>query len=256
MSAYSLSILFFILLIQLPASPIQAQPDSRASEIFDEVERRNKAIKTEQSQLLMEIYDSKNRKRTRDISSYTFSDGDIQKSLLFFEKPANIKGTGFLTISEGNSRSQKLYLPALGRVQTITSSQRSERFMGSDFTYEDLGNRDGDDYTLSMVSEGNTIAILKAEKNEPSDYAYMHFHINLKDYTLREVEYFDALGKRIRRLVAENFEELSKDIFRASKMTMYDEVESRRTEIEWLNRQLNVDIPDWRFTERALQRGS
>jgi hypothetical protein len=38
-------------------------------------------------------------------------------------------------------------LPALARVRRIPGSERQESFLGSDFTYEDIGGRALEDYT-------------------------------------------------------------------------------------------------------------
>jgi hypothetical protein len=38
-------------------------------------------------------------------------------------------------------------------------------------------------------------------------------------------------------------------------MTMYDLRDDRRTVLTWQERDVNAEIPDWRFTERGLRRG-
>jgi len=49
--------------------------------------------------------------------------------------------------------------------------------------------------------------------------------------------------------------QLSDRLWSPAKMTMYDLREDRKTEITWSNREINVSIEDWRFTERGLRRG-
>ena len=44
-----------------------------------------------------------------------------------------------------------LYLPSLGRVRRIAGSETQDSFVGSDFTYEDIGGREFDDYTYSFA---------------------------------------------------------------------------------------------------------
>ena len=43
-----------------------------------------------------------------------------------------------------------LFLPSLGRVRRIAGSETQESFVGSDFTYEDIGGREFDDYTYAL----------------------------------------------------------------------------------------------------------
>ena len=231
-----------------------AQNSERATEIFEEVDARRSKITYEITDMKMVIYNSGGSTRVRSISSFSFNEGDQEKSLLVFEEPANVRGTGFLTLSDGSNEVQKLYLPALGRIQTITASQKADRFMGSDFTYEDLGDQNPDDYDFELISEDNNTAVLRAVKKENSQYAYIKFYINTDRYSLEKAEYFNEDDEMIKRLEAENFTNVDSDIWRANKMTMFDLKAERKTELIWSNRVINESIPEWRFTERGLKR--
>ncbi|MBR9917779.1 outer membrane lipoprotein-sorting protein [bacterium] len=246
---------FFILLFSLILiSAVSAQKNDRATEIFEEVDARRSKITFEKTDMRMIIYNSNGNTRNRSISSYSFNEAEQEKSLLVFEEPANVRGTGFLTLSDGNNEVQKLYLPALGRIQTITASQKADRFMGSDFTYEDLGDQNPDDYDFELIEEKNKTAVLRAVKKENSQYAYIKFYINTERYSLEKAEYFDEDDELIKRLEAEDFTNVDANIWRANKMTMFDLRADRKTELIWSNRVINQSIPDWRFTERGLKR--
>lgn len=236
-----------------PALCQQAEPN-RARVIFEEVDARRTAIEYERSDMQMVIYDSKGRTRNRTLESYAFDKNDISKSLLVFQKPANVRGTGFLTLEEGTDETQKLYLPALKKIQTIAASQKGDRFMGSDFTYEDLGAQNPDDYELELLSESGTEAVIKAIKTNNSAYAYMHFYVDLNRYALTKAEYFDESERMVKKLEAEDFQNVDGNIWRANRMTMFDLKEDRKTELSWSNRTINQAIPEWRFTERGLRR--
>tara|TARA_R110002124_G_scaffold45693_1_gene137905 strand:- start:13190 stop:13951 length:762 start_codon:yes stop_codon:yes gene_type:complete len=231
-----------------------AQNTDRATEIFEEVDARRSKITYEKTDMQMVIYNSKGSTRNRAINSFSFNEGKEEKSLLIFEEPANVRGTGFLTLSDGQNEVQKLYLPALGRIQTITASQKADRFMGSDFTYEDLGDQNPDDYDFELIEEKDNTAILRAVKKENSQYAYIKFYINTERYSLEKAAYFNEKDEMIKRLDTDNFTNVDADIWRANKMTMYDLKADRKTELIWSNRTINESIPEWRFTERGLKR--
>lgn len=59
---------------------------------------------------------------------------------MFFITPADVKGTSFMNWSynSGQDDDQWIYLPALKRTKRISSGSKSDYFMGSDFTYDDL----------------------------------------------------------------------------------------------------------------------
>lgn len=64
-------------------------------------------------------------------------------TLMRFIQPANVEGTGLLTLDfPGDESNQWLYLPALKKARRIASSREGGRFVGSDFYYEDLMDRE------------------------------------------------------------------------------------------------------------------
>lgn len=245
----------FLFLLLFPLLLI-AQDGDCATEIFEEVDARRSKITYEKTDMQMLIYNSKGNSRKRSINSFSFNEGEEEKSLLVFEEPANVRGTAFLTLSDGNNEVQKLYLPALGKIQTITASQKADKFMGSDFTYEDLGDQKPDDYDFELIEEKENTAVLRAVKRENTQYAYIKFYVNTDRYSLEKAEYFNEKNDMIKRLEAENFTNVDSNIWRANKMTMYDLKADRKTELIWSNRTINESIPGWRFTERGLKRGN
>src|SRR5690606_1272860 len=84
------------------------------------------------------------------------------RALVVFTAPADIRGTGLLTVETARGDEQQLYLPALPRVQRIAGSGRQERFAGSDFTYEDHSTRDPDDDTTRLASTTDDAFIIEA----------------------------------------------------------------------------------------------
>ncbi|MFN1835446.1 outer membrane lipoprotein-sorting protein [Balneola sp. MJW-20] len=233
-----------------------AQESERARELFEEVENRRNKITYETATMTMNIIDPKGRTRERVLESYTYDAENVEKSLLIFQEPASVRGTAFLTVSEGSRDVQKLYLPALSRIQTITAAQQGDSFMGSDFTYEDLGAQDPDEYDYELISEQGNEAVIKAVKRSESQYAYIHFYIDTEKYVLSKAEYFNDKDVNIKRLEAQNYTNAYEDVWRPGKMVMYDLREDRRTELTWKDRSFNEPVPDWRFTERALRRSN
>lgn len=229
--------------------------EGEARAIFEEVEDRRSTIQTETAGMEMNITDSRDRTRSRSMQMWSSTKGDNSYSLIVFTNPGNVSGTAFLSINEDGQTAQRLYLPSVGRIQTITSSERGDRFMGSDFTFEDLGDQQSGDYNFLWLEEHNETYRVRAEKKESEQYSEVEFFIDKDKYTLKEIHYFNESGDKIKELKAENFEQLSDRLWSPSKMTMYDLREDRYTEIIWSDREINVDIPDWRFTERGLRRG-
>jgi hypothetical protein len=253
-----LSILF------LPATPganLFAQEtgdlrdDPEAREVFEELDRRRRAVTYESSVLDMTIFDNRGRTRVRNMSSYEYTGDGLSKTLIVFNAPADVRGTGLLTISEGGSESQRLWLPALGRVQLIAGSRKAERFMGSDFTYEDLGDQNPDDFSFTMVSRSSEAVVIEGRRKGDSQYDRIVFHIHPVHFKLLRAEYMNKRNEMVKRLTAEDYLEVEPTIWRAGKMTMEDLKSGRKTELRWSDRTFNEPIPDYYFTERQLTRG-
>lgn len=229
--------------------------DPEARKVFEEVDRRRDLISTEKADMQMVIYDSKGNTRERSLQSFSMNEGERSKSLLIFEKPANVRGTAFLSISEGTDEIQKLYLPALNQIQIISAAEKGDRFMGSDFTYEDLGDQSPEDYNFEMHSKNDTSYVLKADKQESSEYNYLYFYIGPERYVLQKIEYFNDEETMIKRLEASNYIKVLDEVWQPGKMVMYDLRNDRKTELLWSDRNVNASIPEWKFTERGLKRG-
>ena len=96
------------------------------------------------ARVVMSLQSETSEPRLRLLYSYAKDKGTSQRwTLMRFMTPADIEGTGLLTIDSAGAESEQwLYLPALDRVRRISSSRRGGRFVGSDFFYEDLRDRE------------------------------------------------------------------------------------------------------------------
>lgn len=81
--------------------------------------------------------------RTRGMLVFRASAADSQVSTLIrFTDPADIQGTGLLTIDGADGVSnQWIYLPAMQRVRRVDSNRKGGRFVNSDYFFEDLRDR-------------------------------------------------------------------------------------------------------------------
>ena len=105
----------------------------------------------------MILIDKNGNRRDRTIRSMSRDVDEDTQSIMFFLSPADVKDTGFLTYDyddDSKDDDQWLYLPALKKTKRIASSDKSGSFMGSDFTYADMTDRDLDNYRYTLMKEG------------------------------------------------------------------------------------------------------
>ena len=236
--------------------PLAASAQS-AHDVFDEVERRQKLVSSESASLRMEIVDERGRTRTRAMDIRTkVGDDDRAKSILVFTSPADIRGMGLLTVEADGGDDQKLYLPALGRVQRIAGSKRGERFAGSDFTYEDLGTRDPDEYEVSLGDSTPEAFVIEARPRDgASKYSRIVLTVDRERYVVTKAEHYDRSGDLAKVLTASDLTEVVPGTWSANRLVMEDVQDDRRTVLTFENRKTGTVLRDDLFTERQLQRG-
>lgn len=98
-------------------------------------------------------------------------------SLIRFLEPADIEGTGLLTLDKADGESnQWVYLPAMERVRRIDSGRKGGRFVNSDYFYEDLRDRKvtQDEHRLSghETIAGVACDILESVPSEAGNSVY------------------------------------------------------------------------------------
>jgi outer membrane lipoprotein-sorting protein len=105
----------------------------------------------------MEITAADGSTETRTLSMWIrHLEGRPSKTLIRFEGPATIAGTALLTIRPpGKAQDNWLYVPALDQVRRIAPQNRTESFVKSDFTVEDLS---------VVVDTKNRLYTLKGEE--------------------------------------------------------------------------------------------
>jgi outer membrane lipoprotein-sorting protein len=147
----------FVLAGLFAASPVLANPPSNTTDprVIMEASARQAAGDRVVARLRMTITDGQGRSRVRDMALRSMEFDGGRKSILRFESPADMRGTGLLSVdhAEGTNDEQWLYLPSLHRATRIAASRRSGSFVGSDFTFADLTARDPDDFNLRMATQ-------------------------------------------------------------------------------------------------------
>lgn len=218
-------------------------------EAFDTKEQPVSTIATTK----MLITSGSGQSLSREMQMWSSGDNQIIK----FLAPADIKGSGFLSITNDDGSSETMiYLPALGRVRRISSDKKDGNFFGSDFSYEDIdfaGNDINDaSYEILDFSEGvYTIQALPKEDID-SSYDKRVFYINEEKLSPEKIEYFidGELAKIMTILETKEIGDYV--IFSALKMETIDS--GSFTTIEQSGIELDKEIPAEVFSERFLRK--
>jgi len=241
--------------------------DPKARAIMEKVDARDDG-KTLEQDMLMVLIDKNGNTRDRDIKSYGKDFGEDEYRIMFFKSPADVKNTAFLTYDYDDSSrddDQWLYLPALKKVKRIPTSDKSSSFMGSDFSYFDMTDRDLEDYDFKLLKEtkvrGNKAWMIQAiprtdEVVKESGYTKSIALVRQDNYVVvRSIGFMK--NNRKKYLDVKKLHKQS-GVWLIDEMTMTTKKGKstlHKTLLRFSNIKLNRTIDDNMFTTRRLEKG-
>ncbi|MBC8493530.1 MAG: outer membrane lipoprotein-sorting protein [Candidatus Thioglobus sp.] len=130
--------------------------DNKAREIMEKVDARDDGDSMI-STMQMTLIDKKGKQRNRQMRTYSKDiNANTEHKAIFFLSPSDVKNTAFLTYDysdDDKDDDQWMYLPALKKTKRIPASDKDSAFMGSDFSYADMTDKELDDYTFKLIKE-------------------------------------------------------------------------------------------------------
>lgn len=214
-----------------------------------------------QGELSMILINKQGEQRVRKLQQYIKDFGDTEKKIMFFLSPADVKGTSFMNWSydDGKDDDQWIYLPALNRTKRISSEGKNDYFMGSDFTYDDLGDRhpDEDNHTLlgEETVDGKACYVVESKPKE-EDYIYSGIiSWIMKDNMIGlKREFYDEDGDLLKTLTIHEYDKID-GYWTILKTEMKNVQKDHKTVMEFSDVQINQGVADSKFTERSMTMG-
>jgi hypothetical protein len=227
-------------------------------EVMKKVEQNGKDFIGSVSELKMTLIDAHGASVERVMSAKVLeNDKAGDKSITEFIKPKDIKGTKLLTwTSKKESNKQWLFLPKFKRVKKINSKNQSGSFMGSEFSYEDIGGQVISKYTYKLLSEDKTNWEVESIPNKKSGYSKMITTISKIDLSPIKVKYFDRRGELLKESTLSNFNSYTagkKKFSIADKIIMLNMQTKKKSIIEWTSRKLGAKLKDRDFKSSKLK---
>lgn len=183
------------------------------------------------------------------------------KSFLRFTAPADVENTAFLNISrESGDDEMYLYMPALNRIRRIASSTKHQNFMGSDFTYDDMGERDIHDYTYSLLSrdamlDGYHTYVITGNAKKPAEtgYSRLKFWIRKDHYLPVKIEYYDRSDDLLKIQTNGEFQQIENYRI-ATRIEMRNVQTDHKTILTMEDIEVDIGLPEMTWTKRNLRR--
>ena len=249
--------------------PINAfADDPKARDIMQKVEDRDDGD-NQTTNMLMTLTDKNNDKRKKYFKNFRKDYGKDTKTIMFIERPANIKNTGFLTFDYDDADrddDQWLFLPALGKTKRIASSDKSGSFMGSDLNYSDLTDRELEDYDYKLLKEttlgGHKVWLIESiprseEVIDETGYKKSILAVRQDNYVVVKSKSWTDEGGYVKVMDVKKLE-LIEGIWVATEIHVVKrqgKVVKHQTLLQFANVKFNQNLEDDLFTIRRLEKG-
>src|SRR6185369_10747955 len=103
---------------------------------------------------LLQVFDAKGKVSDKRWTYERLGAHGNSKAVLRFTSPAEVKGVALLIVNHPErSSDQWMWTPALERERRIALQDRSTRFFGTDFSFEDLEERDTNQFEYKLLAE-------------------------------------------------------------------------------------------------------
>lgn len=240
-----------LLAAMLLAASARAQ-DPR--QIMEEVQRRQRS-ESQHYEGTLEVIGGGNRIATKRWVFDRLGSFGASKAVLRFTAPPEVKGVGLLIVNHPDRASdQWMWRPNIGREQRIALQDRSTRFFGTDFSFEDLEERDVGQFDFKLEGDEGGAWKVQSIPKKSSQYTHSFLWVKKDNYTIVKVESYNKKGL-VRSIDYRDFEQ-AKSIRTARTIEVRDVTRNSRTILKYDKLEYNLPMRDADFTLDALRRGS
>ena len=261
--AMALLLAAFVAPTSFAQSPLPGSADWVARQIHDRDTGRDSRL-----DIQMRMFDKQGRVRERHLRLAglrgTEKGERADRLLIRFLFPNDIKGTGFLVLEHPGADDERfLYLPALGRVRRIAGEEKQDSFVGSDFTYEDIGGRELTDYAYVIVDaaaswtdpQGKAWPAWRLEsraKDPAATYPRVVSTVLKDTFVVVAADNFNRRDEVVKTFEVRTLEQVS-GIWTALELAMRDRRDRTRTEMSVTRAEYNVGLKETDFNRRTLE---
>jgi hypothetical protein len=232
------------------------QQDPR--QIVEEAQRRSTA-QSQRYEGSLQVIDARNKVAEKRWQYDRIGSHGSSKTVLRFTAPAEVKGVALLVLNHTDRASdQWMWTPAINRERRIALQDRSTRFFGTDFSFEDLEERDTNQYDYKSIGDesldGAMCWKLQAtpKQTKASQYTHIYLWIRKDNYALAQSESYSktVLVRRAHYTEIRNVQ----GIWTAHQIDMHDLKRNSHTILKIEKLQYNLPMKDDDFTLQALRR--
>jgi outer membrane lipoprotein-sorting protein len=227
-------------------------------QIVEEAQKRTDT-KSQRYEGLLQVFDAKGKISDKRWTFERLGSHGQSKVVLRFTLPAEVKGVAMLIVNHPDRASdQWMWTPAIERDRRIALQDRSTRFFGTDFSFEDLEERDVNQYEYVLLGEETVDGVAcwriqsTPRQSKSSQYTKSVVWIRKDTYAFMRIESY-INEQAVRRLNYSNIQNVQ-GIWTARQLEMHDLRRGSRTRLTLDKLEYNVALKDEDFTLQAIRR--
>jgi hypothetical protein len=235
---------------------VRAADDAR--QIVGDAQKRTDS-KSQRYEGVLQTFDGKGKTTEKRWLQDRIGAHGQSRAVIRFMAPAEVKGVALLIVNHPDRSSEQwMWTPAIERDRRIALQDRSTRFFGTDFSFEDLEERDVDqyDYALLGVEALNGAECWKVQsipkQAKSSQYTKAIVWIRKDNYAFARVESF-VKDQVLRRLDYSRISNVQ-GIWTAQELTMTDLKRGSVTRLTLNNVEYNLPFKEEDFSLQAIRR--
>lgn len=251
-----------VLSVTLPLALGLVQPRAAAAqgarEVMEESQKRGQAA-SQHYEGLLQVVDARGKISDKRWIFDRLGSHGRSRAVLTFMEPPEVRGVALLVVNHPDRASdQWMWTPAIQRERRIALQDRSTRFFGTDFSFEDLEERDTEQYDFRAIADETIDGAAcwkieaKPRTGKSSQYTLSYVWVRKDNYAFQLVENYakGALARRLRYSRIENVQ----GIWAGRVLEMTDVRRNSRTVLTLDKLQYNLPMKEERFTLQALRR--
>lgn len=235
---------------------VAAAEDPR--QIIVEAQNRGRS-KSERYEGTLQVFNSKQKVSTKRWLYQRLGSYGASKAVLRFTAPPEVKGVALLVLNHPDRASdQWMWIPAEERDRRIALQDRSTRFFGTDFSFEDLEERDVDQYDYKLLGDETAGGSLcwkiesRPKQTKSSQYTLSTLWIRKDNYVIARIDNFNK-DRLIRRITYSSVQKID-NIWTPRTVEVFDATRNSRTVLTLDKVEYNTLMKDEDFTRDALRK--
>lgn len=229
-----------------------------ARQIVEEAQRRTTS-KSERYEGLLRSFTANGKTSEKRWTVERLGSHGTSKTVIRFTAPAEVKGVALLVVNHPDrSSDQWMWTPAIERDRRIAQQDRSTRFFGTDFSFEDLEERDASQFEYTLLGEeaiaGSPSWKIQSipRQSKASQYTKSVVWIRQDNYAVARIDSY-SMNEVVRRLEYSDIRNIQ-GIWTARETTMTDVQRGSVTNLSLDQIEYNVSLNDSNFTLQAIRR--